>query len=533
MDHRDLSTCLWALAKLGLGRDTECPKTILKILKSEAFLSGLKTTLFLSQTLWALSRLGVLNTSKSLTKRVVRVLRDVDLTNADMFDCAKLGTIAWVFTSCSEMLLRSKKFARVAKSLSKTARSRVEEMDFKTLGRIDLWSRIFEQSVLRVTSNQWLDNASATKNETELFTMVREHVMSLSQDETFLKCRKVLVVNDESRDVRRVLRASFRKSHQNNTREKSVKMKHWCRFSRASEDSSERGRNKPPKLKKSKKYDVCFMRLPIGTDSLSSQLHVLASVMKVNAKIYIYGRNRRYLTVPHVAISPLFDNARVVRRSELFALVEASLSVENDSKTSLTKDWKQVSDLDINGDSNSWTTYPGLFAAGQLDIMTSWLLSVLSREFFVSSCSKDSMLDFCSGSGVIAHVLKRKVVSSSVSLLDADKLALYAAKQNVKDAENYYLSDGWRDVPDDAKFDAIVSNPPVHRYESSDLSVLKHLIDGAPAHMKPNGRLYIVAQEMLPVGVLLESNGSFSKDSIRPFVDPTNRFVVWVACVRS
>ena len=83
----------------------------------------------------------------------------------------------------------------------------------------------------------------------------------------------------------------------------------------------------------------------------------------------------------------LFDNARVVRRSELFALVEASLSVENDSKTSLTKDWKQVSELDINGDSNSWTTYPGLFAAGQLDIMTSWLLSVLSREFFVSSCS--------------------------------------------------------------------------------------------------------------------------------------------------
>lgn len=363
--------------------------------------------------------------------------------------------------------------------------------------------------------------------------MVREHVTSLSQDDTFLRCRKVLVVNDESHDVRRILRASFRKSHKNNTRERSAKIKHWCRFSRTCKESSERGRNKPPKLKKSKKYDICFMRLPIGTDSFLSQLHVISSVMQVNAKIYIYGRNRRYLTVPHVAISPLFENACVVRRSDIFALVEASLGVANDSKTSLIKDWKKVSKLDLYDDSISWTTYPGLFAAGQLDIMTSWLLNVLSREFFVSSCRKQvDVLDFCCGSGVIAHVLKRKVVStSSVSLLDADKLALHAAKQNVKDAENYYLSDGWRDVPDDDKFDAIVSNPPVHRYESSDLSVLKNLIDGAPVHMKPNGRLYIVAQEMIPVGVLLESNKYFSKSSIRPFVDPSNRFVVWVAVV--
>ena len=144
MDHRDLSTCLWALAKLGLGREgMECPKPILKILKSEVFLSGLKSTTFLSQTLWALSRLGVLNTSKSLTKRVVRVLGDVDLTNSEMFDCAKLGTIAWVFSSCSDMLMRIQKFTRISKSLSKSAKSRVPEMDFKTLVRHVFFSRFF------------------------------------------------------------------------------------------------------------------------------------------------------------------------------------------------------------------------------------------------------------------------------------------------------------------------------------------------------------------------------------------------------
>jgi 16S rRNA G1207 methylase RsmC len=554
MDHRDLSNCIWALAKLGLGRDAKCPSTILKILKSELFLSELNSSRYLPQTLWALSRLGVLNSSKSLTKRVIRVLRNNDdVKEFSDFDASSLGTLAWIFTTGLETFSSHKKFKHVAKSLVKKARSRVSEMDFKALARLDLWSRLFfkesfvssssssSSSPPSNTQQKWLYEASASQNESNLFEMVEHFVTSLDNDEdknTFLSCRNVLVVNDESREVRRILRRSFRKSHQNKTREKSVKMKHWSRFSRTSGESSERGRNKPPKLKGNKTYDICFMRLPIGTDSFLSQLHVISSVMSTipSGRIYIYGRNRKYLTVPHVAIYPLFENARVVKQNQTFALVEALLSVQYcNEKTSLTKHWKNVSKVKFDGEKTPipWITYPGLFAGGCLDIMTAWLLNVLSREFF-SDCKSHrvDVLDFCCGSGVIAAAVKRKLKDLSVvSLLDADKLALRAAKQNVENAEKYYHSDGWTDVPRDLRFDIVVSNPPVHRYESSDLSVLKDLIDGAPAHMKPNGLIFIVAQEMIPVGLLLESNGSYSKDSICPFVDPSNRFVVWVASV--
>ena len=88
----------------------------------------------------------------------------------------------------------------------------------------------------------------------------------------------------------------------------------------------------------------------------------------------------------------------------------------------------------------------------------------------------------------------------SISLLDADSVALEAAKKNVKDAKQYYLSDGWYSVDSDEQFDLILSNPPVHVGHHDCFDVVSNLIGGAVGHLSPGGELWVVCQNHIPLG---------------------------------
>ena len=112
--------------------------------------------------------------------------------------------------------------------------------------------------------------------------------------------------------------------------------------------------------------------------------------------------------------------------------------------------------------------------------MTAFFLNTVKKEI-VNSQKFKRVLDFCCGSGTIAyayknfiHTLKNDI---SISLLDADSVALEAAKKNVKDAKQYYLSDGWYSVDSDEQFDLILSNPPVHVGHHDCFDVVSNLIE--------------------------------------------------------
>jgi SAM-dependent methyltransferase len=189
-----------------------------------------------------------------------------------------------------------------------------------------------------------------------------------------------------------------------------------------------------------------------------------------------------------------------------------------------------------------------------------------------------AVLDYCSGSGAIAAALLLRVPSIDVHLLDADAVAIAAAKRNLASAaaaaENefsaaveeedeeepssddgappaappaapgsgaasFHLSDGWSALaPRDAKFDVIVSNPPVHNGERTDLRVLQELVRGGAVHLAPGGSLFIVAQESIPVGAMLSAarlggsaDGPAAYGAIELVADATQRgrFHVWRA----
>lgn len=124
------------------------------------------------------------------------------------------------------------------------------------------------------------------------------------------------------------------------------------------------------------------------------------------------------------------------------------------------------------------------------------------------------VLDACCGSGVIGAALLQRDSSLRLHLLDADALALAAAAENVPQARRFLLCSGW---PDEAaafprraaagrrpaRYDWIVSNPPVHRGQPDCFDVLVQLIRGARRRLRPLGVLWLVAQEQVFVGRLI------------------------------
>eukprot|EP01062_Namystynia_karyoxenos_P012441 TRINITY_DN14471_c0_g3_i1.p1 TRINITY_DN14471_c0_g3~~TRINITY_DN14471_c0_g3_i1.p1 ORF type:complete len:872 (+),score=185.02 TRINITY_DN14471_c0_g3_i1:79-2694(+) len=170
-----------------------------------------------------------------------------------------------------------------------------------------------------------------------------------------------------------------------------------------------------------------------------------------------------------------------------------------------------------------WQVAPGLFAGGGVDRMTAALLRTVPKP--PPGCRA---LDWGSGSGVIAKALYAAEPGCEVWMLDSDAAALEVAAANVTAARRV-ISDSWGGAVDDTgaalQWDLILSNPPVHSGIPDDHTVLRQLLGGAARHLRPGGRLWVVAQEHVPVGLyalLAEGLASATAHDA-----DGGRFIVW------
>jgi hypothetical protein len=144
----------------------------------------------------------------------------------------------------------------------------------------------------------------------------------------------------------------------------------------------------------------------------------------------------------------------------------------------------------VGESSMDWVVYPGLFAGGGLDVMSAALLRAMPASLGSGSGSC-SVLDFCSGSGTLAAAVRARSPGAKVTLLDADAVALTAARENLGSTITggavaaapctFVLSDGWAGLTEGETFDLIVSNPPVHLGLQPEFTVLSSLVAGCKA----------------------------------------------------
>lgn len=104
----------------------------------------------------------------------------------------------------------------------------------------------------------------------------------------------------------------------------------------------------------------------------------------------------------------------------------------------------------------------------------------------------DTILDLGCGYGAIGVALGTAYPKTTIHMVDKDFVAVEYAKKNAKlthlQHSEVYLSNGFSQVPPEAKFDLIVSNLPA----KVGKELLYIMINDAKAHLNPGGRLYVV-----------------------------------------
>ncbi len=152
---------------------------------------------------------------------------------------------------------------------------------------------------------------------------------------------------------------------------------------------------------------------------------------------------------------------------------------------------------------NKFQTTSGMFSHGRIDPGSAAL------ALHVPKIISGKTADFGAGWGFLSHAaLERSEKITALDLYEADYNALRAAKQHLKHVTascsiHFY----WHDLvhePITDLYDTIISNPPFHTQQTTDISLGQHFIINAAKYLKPGGNLLLVANRHLPYEALLK-----------------------------
>jgi 16S rRNA (guanine1207-N2)-methyltransferase len=258
------------------------------------------------------------------------------------------------------------------------------------------------------------------------------------------------------------------------------------------------------------------IRLPGGWDAFRMVLHAACARLPAGAPIWIYGGSEEGIVSVPNHLDGLADGVETValkKRTRVLRLIRTDAPAKGGQA-----DWRSEHDIAVPGAGGPLRLvfYPGCFAHGRLDEGTRLLLENLPAV-------KDGarVLDFACGTGVIAAALRARTPDLRLTLLDADALALDAAKENVARAE-FLPGDGMAAVDAAARYDLIVSNPPIHVGRQEDFSVLTALLEVGLKRLRPKGALVFVVQRTAGVGRLISAQKRKSE-----MLAETPAFQVW------
>ena len=155
--------------------------------------------------------------------------------------------------------------------------------------------------------------------------------------------------------------------------------------------------------------------------------------------------------------------------------------------------------------SAGFLTAPGMFSSEKVDSGSALLAPYLAGM-------KGRVADLGAGWGWLAAQALGPDVSE-ILLVEAEHMALEAARKNLTDPRAIFL---WADVlalPKAAPFDVVISNPPFHQGRAAQPEIGAGFIKSAAGMLKPKGRFLMVANRQLPYERVLETH--FKKWAMR------------------
>jgi len=493
---QSIANSLWALGRLSIsaGGDlqplqllTARPTLVTALTERASQLAGTFSPQGLANALWGCAQLGVeasavtgLARSASQSAAVVAELRGADI-----------GEIAWALGRLGLADAMSSLLCRRAVALMAAG-----QLDWQAVGRIHyaLWQ-------LGLARNSNIDLVRLRK-ELAARAAVAVDAVNEARGETHGDATRLLLLTGGHGPAqalparsRALLVDDFGRALGTALRTRGVLVSRWRRFSVGGKG----GAPWPsPRKGGDKRYDGAVVRLSATKASLEFALRAVAPLLSKGAPLWVYGARVEGAHVVSGTLRALqFADVRVVGDDGICMVTRGLRSKEEPPVVTFADNASQT-ELAVGGERVPWCVFPGLFACGGLDIMTSALLDALPTP-----PERARVLDFCCGSGAIAAALRlRAPPGLRLHLLDADAVALEAARMNLPDARRFFLSDMWAALPEGARYDWIVSNPPVHCGLRSDFTVVSALLSEGPGRLRPGGSLWLVAQTYIPIGCI-------------------------------
>jgi 16S rRNA (guanine1207-N2)-methyltransferase len=243
-------------------------------------------------------------------------------------------------------------------------------------------------------------------------------------------------------------------------------------------------------------FDAVLLRLPPAKEEQAMAAHAALSVLSPAGRLIVYGGNEEGIRSSAAMLARLcgeVETLAVRGHGRVLAVRRGDSPIRGALSC-----WRTTSRVVIGAAARPWVSYPGVFAAGRIDAATRLLIGALPEL-----PRGARLLDFGCGSGVIGASALAEMPGVALDMLDNDAVALAAARENVPEGRPI-LAARLFDAP--AGYDAILSNPPLHRGIAEDHRSLNELVTEAPRHLTARGVLQIVVQRRVPVLPLLEQH---------------------------
>ncbi|WP_019614567.1 16S rRNA (guanine(1207)-N(2))-methyltransferase RsmC [Psychromonas ossibalaenae] len=246
-----------------------------------------------------------------------------------------------------------------------------------------------------------------------------------------------------------------------------------------------------------KKFDLLLIFLPKAKQETQYLLANLAPHLQDGAAVILVGEKKCGIKSADSLLKPYSSNINIIDSARHCSILFCELN--QTVKTFNQTEWIKTYTLNINNTELQICSLPGVFSYGELDKGSELLLQNLPEKL------TGSLLDFGCGAGVIACYIQKKHPHTEIDLIDVNAYALASAKLSLQQnglSGNVYPSDVFSDV--NKKYNLLISNPPFHSGQKTDYVAAETFINQAPANLKSNGRMSIVANKFLRYEPLIE-----------------------------
>lgn len=234
-----------------------------------------------------------------------------------------------------------------------------------------------------------------------------------------------------------------------------------------------------------------LLGLPRSRDELVMNLHLVAARLQPGAPLVLFGRKDAGIAAAERALAAIFNQVTLAQ-TKFHGRILLATAPQRDPLLEQIDDWRRAHQINLLGKDISLVSYPGLFAGGALDAGTALLLRLLPQ---VAKAPK-MLLDYACGTGLLGIAARQLWPETKIHALDHDALALRAAALNLPQAE---LVQAESLAACSARYDVILSNPPIHDGARQDYGVVQQLVTMAPDYLARGGQLIMVTQQTVPV----------------------------------